>query len=60
MLFAMMMLPGAAFAYYFGTGDLEALLQSAFITFTVGSLMFFHFQDRIKTSEKGKDILSYQ
>lgn len=60
MLFALMMLPGAAFAYYFGTGDLDALLQSSLITFTVGSLMFFSFsrQDQNIRKREGYLIVS--
>ncbi|RZS97414.1 TrkH family potassium uptake protein [Cecembia calidifontis] len=60
MLFALMMLPGAGFAYYFGTGDLDALLQSSLITFTVGSLMFFSFsrQDQNIRKREGYLIVS--
>lgn len=60
MLFALMMLPGAAFAYYFQTGDLDAMLQSAFVTFTVGSLMFFSFsrQDQNIRKREGYLIVS--
>jgi trk system potassium uptake protein TrkH len=60
MLFALMMLPGAAFAYYFKSGDLDALLQSALLTFTVGSIMFFSFsrQDQNIRKREGYLIVS--
>jgi trk system potassium uptake protein TrkH len=60
MLFALMMLPGAAFAFYYKSPDLHALLQSALVTFTIGCLMFFSFsrQDQNIRKREGYLIVS--
>jgi trk system potassium uptake protein TrkH len=60
MLFALLMLPGVGFAYYFKSGDEMSLISAVSVSFIVGLLLFFSFskQDQNIRKREGYMIVS--
>jgi len=60
MLFALLMLPGVGFAYYFKSGDEISLISSVSVSFIIGLLLFFSFskQDQNIRKREGYMIVS--
>jgi len=57
MLFALLMLPGVGFAYYFESGDEMSLILSISVTFIVGVLLFFSFSKQDQNIRKREGYL---
>lgn len=60
MLLTALMLPGIGFAFYFNSGDQQALILSALASLTIGSFLFFSFskQDQNIRKREGYMIVS--
>lgn len=57
MLFALMMLPGVGFAYYFKSGDELYLIYSIAVTFIVGLILFVSFSKQDQNIRKREGYL---
>ena len=57
MLLALLMLPGVGFSLYFSSNDEFALLGSAFISLSVGAILYFSFSNQDQNIRKREGYL---
>lgn len=57
MLYAMLMLPGVGFSFYYASGDEKALVASALISLTAGGFLFFSFSKQDQNIRKREGYL---
>lgn len=57
MLYALLMLPGVGFSFYYDSGDEKALVASALASLTVGAILFFSFSKQDQNIRKREGYL---